>query len=206
MEVLGVFIGLIMCAFSFYYFYCQVIYPIKQANAQDTASKLESCLTFDEKTNVLHLHSQHPKIEKIVKMERYEILHTGYQPETVTYTSVTVGNVTTGGVSHNDAYKYISGTSKTEKYKLVYLGKEIKTIKLCNSTVRKKAEQIGLQEYMNSNGDIMVVKGVRVSREAAQMALSGYYSPMQNELLPGYPTEDKCRKILDFLCDDGLSN
>lgn len=198
MEVI---FGLVIFGIWGLFIYNTSIYPMIEQHRQQTAQKLESCISFDKSAHVLNLYDFHPKISQVVQMQRYEILHTGYQPETITYTSVTVGNVTTGGVSKNDAYKYISGTSKTDKYQLVYLGNEIKTIKLCNPKVRSKAEQMGLKEYMNPNGDIVVVREIKVSREAAQMALAGYYSQMQNEMLPGYPDEAKCRKILNFVCN-----
>lgn len=176
------------------------IYPMVEQSRKRTAEKLASCISFDESNGVLSLHAFHPDIAKVVKMQRYEILHTGYQPETLTYTSVTVGNVTTGGVTKNDAYKYIKGTSKTDKYQLVYLGKEIKTIRLCSQDVKNRAVQLDLGRYMNPNGEIVVVEKTRISTAAAQAALSGYYSAMQNEMLPGYPDEAKCRKILNFVC------
>lgn len=203
MEVI---LGLLMCGFSFYYFYCKVIYPIQEENAKNTAGKLVSCITYDEKTRVLKLHGFHRHIGKIIKMQRYQILHTGYQPEKTTYTSVTVGNVTTGGVSREEAYKYISGTSNTDKYQLMYVGKEIKRIQLCSDDVKREALQLGLDEYMNRDGEIVVVENRHISREAAQAALAGFYSPMQNEILPGYPDKGKCSRIRDFLCDSGMES
>lgn len=169
----GLIIGLLAVALGMYWGY-------KSSGAADAikaekAEKLTSYFSFDGGNNVFTIHKFHPDIGKYISMRRYEILHTGYQPETVSYTSVTVGNVTTGGVSKNDAYTYISGTSKTDKYKLEYLGKEIKAIRLGNDDVKNRAKQLGMEKYMNNNGDIIVVKDMPISRVAAQAALAGYY-------------------------------
>lgn len=188
-----------------FFIYSKVVYPLMEQSKKNAAKNLTAYITFDERTHVLSLHGFHPDISKVVTMQRYEILHTGYQPETVTYTSVTVGNVTSGGISKNDAYKYISGTSKTDRYQLLYLGNNINTIKLCSQAVKEQARQLGMQKYMNAAGEIVVVEKTRVSTAAAEAALTGFYSAMQNEMLPGYPTEDKCRRILNFVCGSKTS-
>ena len=191
--------SLILLCVSGFLIYCKVIYPIMETSREAAAKRLESYVSYDEKTQTLHLYSFHPDIEKVVKMSRYELIHTGYQPETITFSAVTVGNVTTGGVSKNEAYKYISGTSGTDRFMLKYRNKTIKTIKLYSPEVKNLAKQRGMDRYMNSNGDIIVVHEKKVSQEAAMAALSGFYIPMQEEQMAGYPDKYKCGEILCFV-------
>lgn len=196
MEII---VSLILLCVSGFLIYSKVIYPIMEANREAAAERLESYVSYDEKTQTLHLYKFHPDIEKVVKMSRYELIHTRYQPETITFSAVTVGNVTTGGVSKNEAYKYISGTSGTDRFMLEYRNKTIKTIKLYSPEVKNLAKQRGMDKYMNSNGDIIVVHEKKVSQEAAMAALSGFYIPMQKEQMAGYPDKYKCGEILCFV-------
>lgn len=187
---------LILCA-VIYFFY---IAPIMKKYKEHVAKSLESCITYDEKERTLKLYHFHPNIRKVVKMEPYEIVNTSYQPDTVTYTSVTVGQVTTGGVTHNEGYLYDSGLTKTEKFQLNYMDHSINTIELCTPEVKEQAEKLGLQEYYNNKGQIEVVQKVKVSKTAVDMAIMGIISTMQREMMPGYPSREKCSQILDFLC------
>ena len=195
----AIFCILMMVVFG-WWFYNFVIWPQQDQKRKETAKKLESCVTYDPQDNTLKLHQFHPDICKVVKMEPYEIPHTSYKPDSVTYTSVTVGQVTTGGVTHNEGYQYISGHSKTGKYKLSYMGKTIEHIELCTPEVKQRAQAQGMQAYMDAKGQIEVVQHIKVSQVALQMALQGVYSAMAEEMAPGYPSESDCRKIYNFLC------
>lgn len=174
-------------------------YNDRQKSNKQIANKLRSYISFDENTSTLTVYDLHPQISRVVTMDRYEILHTAYQPESYTYTSVRVGNVTIGDVSKNEAYKYISSSSKTEKYELKYLGKYIKKIKLCGQDVIDKAKQSGMEQYMNSAGEIVVVGNASVSQDAMKSALTGYYAQIQYEMFDAQPDYDKCSRILSFL-------
>lgn len=196
MEII---VSLILLCVSGFLIYSKVIYPIMEASREAAAERLESYVSYDEKTQTLHLYKFHPDIEKVVKMSRYELIHTGYQPETITFSAVTVGSVTTGGVSRNEAYKYISGTSGTDRFILEYRNKTIKTIKLYSPEVKNLAKQRGMNRYMNNKGDIIVVHEKKASQEAAMAALSGFYIPMQKEQMAGYPDKYKCGEILCFV-------
>lgn len=87
MEVI---FGILMMVVFGWWFYNFVIWPQQDQMRKETAKKLESCITFDYEANTLKLHQFHPDICKVVKMEPYEIPHTSYKPDSVTYTSVTV--------------------------------------------------------------------------------------------------------------------
>lgn len=189
-------IFLIFCAVM--YFFC--IAPIMEKYKEHVAKSLESCITYDEKERTLKLYHFHPNIREVVKMEPYKIIETSYQPDTVTYTSVTVGQVTTGGVTHNEGYLYDSGLTKTEKFELNYMNHSINTIELCTPEVKEQAEKLGLQEFYNNEGQIEVVQKVKVSKTAVDMAIMGIISTMQREMMPGYPSKEKCSRILNFLC------
>lgn len=180
-------------------FFWHQIYNAREKIKKNIAATIDQSVSLEEDTRTLVVHQLHPLISNVVTMERYRIIHTGYQPETYTFTSVTVGNVTTGGVSKEEAYTYISGSSKTDKYELLYLGKAIRKIKLCSEELIDKAKRAGLDKYMNNAGEIVVVGRASVSRDALESALSGHYTLMQLQQQEGQPDYGKCRSILDFL-------
>ena len=198
-EFIGKLIAFLIIAIPMGLAYWHLIYNQRQENNKKIAEKIEKYISFDERTNTLNVYAFHPQIYRVITIDRYEILHTGYQPETYTYTSATIGNVTYGELNKNEGYKYISGSSKTNKHVLCYLHKSIWKIKLHGSEVIDKAKRAGLEKYMNSAGEIIVVGKARVSQEALKSALSGYYAQMQIEGLDAYPSYDKCSHILDFL-------
>ena len=198
-EFIGELIGFLIVGIPLGFALWHQLYNDRQRSNEQIAKKIQNYISFDESTSTLSVYDFHPLIYRVVTMDRYEILHTAYQPETYTYTSVRVGNVTIGDVSKNEAYKYISGSSKTDKYELNYLRKYIRKIKLCSQELIDKARRAGLEKYMNSEGEIIVVGRASVSQDALKSALSGYYAQMQIEGLDAQPSYDKCSRILSFL-------
>lgn len=195
-------IGLLFVGPMVYYLWCQSIkdnLEKKERKAKQTAESIKKYISFDDKTGTLNVYDFPPGIDEIVTMKNYYIQHTGYQPESYTFTSATVGNVTTGGISKNEAYTYFAGTSKTDKYDLLYRNHSIRAIKLCSQKAKNTAKKAGMGKYMNAAGEIIVRETKRFSMSAMSAAASGYYTGLGIEQAEALPSYEKCKSILDFL-------
>lgn len=72
-------------------------------------------------SDVLQVKKRTPEAEKYLKIEESRQVNLAYHPTEYTYTGVTVGNVTTGGISKTDAHYTASLGGKTGGIYLAYI-------------------------------------------------------------------------------------
>lgn len=166
----------------------------------------------------LHVEEQNEAFSTVLTMKRHEISSYDRNPVKVHVGAATVGGFTTGG-----AYTTGGGISKTSYgsgraeliYKHVRKPKEnevligtfideskVKSIVLSDE-LAQKARSSEIKEYLRGN-TIRIVEDVKPSNYFTQLMASGQnlaaVSQLSLEESAGYPTQEKCQKIIDWLC------
>lgn len=168
--------------------------------------ELKSYASFSERDRwTLDVKKLHPKFSAAFSIETIMVTQQYYNPEKYIYSSATVGGITTGGVSKIGG-DYTKGKEiDSEKRKLKYFGQEVKRIQLSGELL-KKATQTKIKEYLNEENQIVVVSEnnagavVMAARIAGERSLATQYA-----MYAGYPSQEKCREIIDWLCDASKS-
>lgn len=157
--------------------------------------------TFTEE-GTLSITGRDPIIRKAVQIEEDYTAIVKDDPLKIHYGSATVGGVTTGGVYTTGGHKYIAGAEKSGKYKLTSNNKTIYQIQLSDQ-LYNSAKQSTIAKYLNEKKQIQVIEKVELTELERQLALHNYQQSggmsLGNDVKKGYPSQEKCRKILDWL-------
>lgn len=164
------------------------------------ALKLHEYVTYDEGEKTLCVYSCHPDIAKLLKIRKHGIQVIGHQPDTYTYRSMQIGNVSTGRVSKTSGFDYFAGSLDSGKCELLFAGKPVHKILLVDPNLEEYARSTDIAQYMNRNGDIQVYIRSAVSQSSL---MTGSYTMFQTAMSDAYPTGAKCKAIINFICYDG---
>lgn len=199
--------ALIMMAIAWFVLYNWIIGPlkdgIKEMRYQALAGEAKDLLQFSD--HVLTVQKRDSVIAELICVVTGKRLKTGYEPEKIHIGAATVGGVTTGGVYKTGGYKYIAGTEKNGKFELHFASSnleyasQINTIQLTPELYEEALQSDDIRPYLNKSGQIVVVQSMPVSDAARTLAMQGEYYMINREQEPGYPTLEKCQKIVAWL-------
>ena len=184
-------------------FYNQDIVPMKNNRMwMNTAAYVDYIPT----QHTLVLKKRGPELSKAIKILDDRDYKISYKPEEYIFTSVTVGGITTGGVDKIGGYNYISGSTKTGKYQLWYIDKLVRNIRLSDELFEQAKESL-IAEYLNmSTKEIVVISSVSLSYTTRMLLDTGHtdyaFDNITKESKAGYPTYEKCIKIMNWLCSN----
>ena len=129
-----------------------------------------------------------------------------YKPKQYIFTSATVGGITTGGVDSVGGYNYVSSWVETGKCTLQFFSHKIETIQLTDS-LYEKAKKSEIAKYLNDKKQIVVEDNGLEIRSLAGASAMGYAMDttkgslvLQNAAKAGYPSQQKCVEIMNWLC------
>ena len=151
---------------------------------------------------------------------RHRDMQFNYHPATATFTAATVGGVTTGGWSVDEAHYTTSYGSKTEKYQLQFCPLDdcvlvepilVKYIRLSESDAEAARSKQYLREFISGNNrDVLKLEHKVESRSAS--AASNYYQSsgdlygaanlLHEDYTASLLTEAELLSVIRFLCGD----
>lgn len=195
-----------------------IIWCIKLAKQRKTNEERRSLelpqikYDYDKKKKTINVSKRGPGFNHIIRIDEHEVKNYTYVKPSYSFTSVTVGGVTTGGISKSgDYYKQ---DSNHKNYELVYCsspyvekGELIELIHLTDELV-EKAKQTSISSYLDGN-DIVVVKDIDVTDEVATLAQYGMMDDamtyMNIKKAEGFPSLSKAKDILYWLTTNDVS-
>lgn len=151
----------------------------------------------------LYLYKKGKAVADLLTMHEYTIDNIKEKPKEYIYTGVTVGGITTGGVSEVGGYKYIANTSKTGKYMLTYAdNKPISAICLTDELFREALNSNIAQYLDRDHKAIRIVtkvnmKMTNVAASTGNTDLYSYY--LQRDTAEALPDYSKCMAIKDWV-------
>ncbi len=164
-------------------------------------------MTFDAKKKEISIIKRGNMLRSVIRIQEVTEREKEYAPEKLHLGAVTVGGVTTGGI-YKTGGVYDGKAIETGKYALVYNGIRIEKIKL-PPELKKMAEESDIKQYLDGSGAIEVVGDIQmdVSDMRALQALEhthpgAYAIYLQKLSWTRYPTREKCKEILDWLCQE----
>lgn len=161
--------------------------------------ELKQYATFSK--GVLKLTKCSPQFSNALQISKVMYTPMSYNPVRYIYTSATVGGITTGGVDKVGGNYVRSGREvDSGKNKLLYWGQKVKQIQLTDE-LYKKAQKSIIKNYLNDNKQIVVEGEAGGGLEAAAQIFGTYSLEVQMILYAGYPSDLKCREIIDWICE-----
>jgi len=170
--------------------------------------------SFDKKTGELRVYKRTEALRKVITIKEDKNYTTKNEPVKVHYGSATVGGVTTGGVYTTGGGQVFTGSYATGKSYLEFSdilyethndGKPItgiiKTIRITDQMYENAAE---IKDYVSQDDEghyiITVIENPKMDLDEVRFAMANLTSATtQNMTKRGYPTREKCEKILKWL-------
>ena len=172
-------------------------------------SKQESLeyMTFDAKKKTISIKKRGSALRSIIHIQEVREREKEYTPEKLHFGAVTVGGVTTGG-TYKTGGVYNGKEVSTGRYALVYKGIRIEKIDL-PPELAEEAKGSGIEQYLDRSGAIKVVGDIQMdvsdmrALQVLEQTHQGAYEIMLQKLgWTRYPTEEKCREIMDWLSQE----
>lgn len=171
--------------------------------ARNIASTYLQC-SYDEFSKTLYVGNRAPEYRDFLIIRGHSTKAYNYVEPSYQYTAVSVGGVTTGGISKSG--DYYKKSDYTMNYEIVYPnssnGGVIEWIFLTNGLL-PLAKKSMLKEYIE-NDKVRVVNEYKASNLYVQyqkMGLSDMaVSQLEQDKSAAYPTKEKCDKIINWLC------
>lgn len=154
--------------------------------------------------------------KKYIKIVKAKNFYLGYEPEKLHYGSVSVGGVTSGGFYTTGGYNKVNATTNSGKYTMEFQGDP----NITDNTIRRialseelyeEARKSNIAKYLSSSGHYIELfeKVERTKEETDELLRNARALAMGNPLTSGlaiddkrgYPTYEKCKEILDWICD-----
>ncbi len=176
------------------------IVPAEQEKAKNETEGFIKC-----ERGTATLIARNPSISKVIKIEEAKNYTIAHEPEKTHFGAVTVGGVTTGGTYTTGGYDYISNSTKSGFYNMVYGGNDhIFQIQLTDEQY-KQAQKSKIAKYLNEENKQIYVHTPHSYTKFDDMMVSSMTD--KNQILNyalsdkrGYPTREKCEEILAWLC------
>lgn len=161
-------------------------------------------LVYDSKSQTVTLFGRCDANFRALKIVADRDIQTKYEPKRLVYTSATVGGITTGGFHEAGGYTYVSSNKKTGKYNLYYRDEllPIKKIKLSDELF-EQAKQSEIKNFLNQNKEIVVIEECNYSAitlGAIELGHPKAEDLAMEDMRKGFPSREKCEKILQWVC------
>ena len=176
---------------------------------------VENIIKLDKQTNSMTLLARNEKLDKLICIKPIYSSSYEYTPEKVTYTSVTVGGVTTGGIDKREAFysEEIKGRSgKYGIYAKMELGNlmRISEINLDESLIESAKSIPEINKFLKDNTLVLsyassAIKISKIEGDMYQQAISNgdIYTAanIRNKLSEQAElTKDDCQNIINWIC------
>ena len=190
----------------------------KFVSVQTAYNAAKDC--FSSSNGTLRLDKRGKIWKKFIKIKQAKNLLLGYEPTKIHYGSATVGGVTTGGFYTTGGYNKIVSSDNSGKYELMFgnmetssegYTKPIARIMLTDKLYRE-AENSSIAKYLNAESrSIEMHSKVFYSEEDKEILLkkanqlatgAPLTSGMSLDYTQHLPTYEKCKDILDWICED----
>ncbi len=171
---------------------------------QEKQEKIRGYMTYDPTKGEVQIIKRGGMLSLAIRIQEVVDRATRYAPEKLHFGAVTVGGVTTGG-TYKTGGIYQGEKIHTGKYALVYNNSFIKTIKLLPELV-EKAKRASIKKYLDQDGKIVVVDDTKATdgspADLAKNSMGAYLAYTQPYKWRHYPSQEKCKEILDWLCQE----
>ncbi len=175
---------------------------------QEKQEKILRYMTYDSKKGEVQIKKRGVPLCLAISVQEVVDRVTRYAPEKLHFGAVTVGGVTTGGTYKTGGF-YQGEKIHTGKYALVYNNSFIKTIKLPPELV-EEAKKASIKKYLDQDGKIVVVDDTKatdglpadIAVNLAKNSMDAYLAYTQPYKWSHYPSQEKCKEILDWLCQE----
>lgn len=204
MKFIGLGIGIIFLV-GVVYFIVRCFTEIKEDDGKQMVQRallereLKQYATFSD--GVLKLTKCSPQFSTAFHIS--QVMHTpmSYNPARYIYTSATVGGITTGGIDKVGGNYVRSGKQiDSGKCELQYWGQKVKQIQL-TSELYEKAQNSSIKKYLNADKQIVVEQKANGGAVLAIQIYGTHSMEAQEMMHDGYPSEQKCREIIDWICE-----
>lgn len=149
---------------------------------------------------VVSLTKRDSRFIKAFSIDRDMITPMSYNPEKYIYTSATVGGITTGGIDKVGG-NYVKGKElHSGKFVLNYYGEKVERIQLTDK-LYKQAQKSPIKKYLDGVNQIVVEEKADGAAIVAAMMLGAFSADGQILRHDGYPTYEKCREIIAWICE-----
>lgn len=188
---------------------------ISQLFAKKTVKKLTNLADSDNSANyysssqTLSITKRSQNFSKLIHIVNDKNISVSYEPVKLHVGAATVGGVTTGGAYTTGGYNYISGVQNSGKYHLEYIGQTIKTIELSDELYLQAQKNSKIASYIHQPKRITVIEDAKLTDTEARMLLAGIQRTGvagSEFAYRGHPDFEKCRIILDWLCNPEISS
>lgn len=188
----------------------------KEQIQREESLKREVAMMLSYDSSTINLKKRGSKLRSFFSIQEAYNYTVGYTPETLHIGAVSVGGVVSGGTFKTGDEHFISDRQKSGRYMLMYKNGSdegmVTKIKLSNELF-EKAKNSPIAMYLNeAEKQIDVHESYKMSdferRMLAQDVANrldkmyvnkgAYATNISND----YPTEEKCRKILNWICNE----
>ncbi len=184
------------------------IFLIGQNRVRKAEQELRGYVTFDPKKQEVQIIKRGNVLRSAISIREVVDRVTRYEPEKLHFGAVTVGGVTTGGTYKTGGF-YQGEKIHTGKYTLICNDSHVITIKLPPELV-KEAKKSSIKKYLDKDGTIVVIDfskattgpSADIALRLANTDMNAYLAYTQPYKWSHYPSQEKCKEILDWLCQE----
>ena len=158
--------------------------------------------------DTLKVYQRTEKFKNILGMIEHKSSRMAHKDAEYIYTSVTVGGVTTGGVSKIGDYDYFTAEKNSGRWELWYDGHMVKQIELTDELARQAKNSSLISGYISGNTIYVVNPNAKPTLSNSDwLELNRRNSIMGMNILlddndKQYPRLEKCNAIVRWLCGD----
>ena len=176
---------------------------IKSQKQKKAVQALRGYVYYDKEKQILTVEKRLPEFERAITLTPVHDTYIKKNPEKLHYGSATVGGVTTGGFYKTGGNDYLSTGSNTGTYMFRYKanGSEgvVSRIALSDD-LYKEAKNSSISGFLNADKQIVLVQRKSLSKvEVDMMMIRANAGTYQLNAMLDYPTQEKCRRVIDWL-------
>lgn len=182
---------------------CYLPIPVAENPSVNAKEATKDSMIYDASTQTLTVKARCAANRGALEIVADRDIKTKYEPKRLVYTGATVGGITTGGFHEEGGYNYISSANKTGKYNIYYIGEllPIQKIELSNELV-PQAKKSEIKPFLNNHNAILLITSSISSFTRLAIANGSPLADkmMMEDLREGFPTLEKCEKIINWIC------